>query len=222
MREQGDSFDEIAVACGYADRSGARKAVERGLSRWMRETDEDFRARELERTEMMIDVLWPLIDRADPDLKAMDQLQKLMNYRARIMGLYAKRPTVPDTYPGAPNRAAENLAQDIERYNELASKIYGFGYTSGLAAAAGYEDDDEDDDAMAGRASESTDAAADTDDEDKLVPQGKWIADKWVPGNWVDGKFVPADQNDPDTDPNRAKPTGDAEVRASVAEAFKM
>jgi len=107
LRHQGHSFDEIADELGYADRSGARKAVERGLSRWVRETDEELRARELERSEMIIDRLWPLIDQDPPDLKVIDRYLQLANYRAKIAGLLNKRPVVPETYPGAPNRAAE-------------------------------------------------------------------------------------------------------------------
>src|SRR3974377_2435070 len=69
LREQGLSFDEIARQLGFHDRSGARKAVERGLSRWLRETDEGLRARELARIEMLVDRLWPLIDREGPGWK---------------------------------------------------------------------------------------------------------------------------------------------------------
>lgn len=91
LRTAGHSYDEIAARVGYTDRSGARKAVERGLSRWMRDGDEDLRGLELERTEVLIGRLWPLVDRPKPDLEALTAYLRLANYRAKIAGLYAPR-----------------------------------------------------------------------------------------------------------------------------------
>jgi hypothetical protein len=224
LRNQDWTLDQIAAELGYADRSGARKAVERGLSRWMRVTDEEFRARELERTELIIERLWPLIDRDDPDLKAMDQLRHFMNLRAKIMGLFAKRPTVPDTYPGAPNRAAEDKAQMIERYSELAKKlmegVVASGYGSGVEP---YDDDDEqDDDAIAGPESTSSDTAAESDGEDDVLEPMGWVDGKPVwDGDWIDGKLVPSDRNDPGADPEPPKQKrGDPST--VVTEAFRI
>jgi hypothetical protein len=202
LREQGFSFDEIAAELGFSDRSGARKAVERGLSRWMRETDEEFRARELERTEMIIDRLWPLIDRDDPDLKAIDRLQKLMDFRAKITGLYAKRPTVPDTYPGAPSRGAVDKGAQIKRYSELIAKITAgvraSGYGSGVAPVGDeYDDDDE----VAAPTSDCGGSDGGVDDNDDELEPAVCADDKPVwDGNWIAGKFVPSDQNDPCAD----------------------
>src|SRR5476649_565943 len=67
LRRAGASYEEIAKRVGFADRSGAKKAIERGLARWMRGADEELRAMELERTEAIIGRLWPSIDRDDPD-----------------------------------------------------------------------------------------------------------------------------------------------------------
>ena len=91
LRRGGASYDDIATRLGFADRSGAKKAVERGLSRWMRDSDEELRAMELERSEVIIARLWPLIDSDPPDLKAIDTLMKVVDYRAKIAGLYAPR-----------------------------------------------------------------------------------------------------------------------------------
>ena len=91
LRRAGASYDEIAARVGYTDRSGAKKAVERGLSRWMRETDEELRALELERTEVIIARLWPAIDTHAPDLKAVEVFLRVAEYRAKIAGLYAPR-----------------------------------------------------------------------------------------------------------------------------------
>ena len=89
LRRAGCSYDEIAVQVGYVDRSGAKKAVERGLSRWMREADAELRALELERTEALVARLWPQIDRRYPNLKALTAYLRLVDYRAKIAGLYA-------------------------------------------------------------------------------------------------------------------------------------
>lgn len=91
LRRAGSSYEEIAKRVGFADRSGAKKAVERGLSRWMRGADEELRAMELERTEAIIRRLWPSIDRDDPDRDDIALYLKVADYRARIAGLYAPR-----------------------------------------------------------------------------------------------------------------------------------
>jgi hypothetical protein len=57
----------------------------------MREADDELRALELERVDALVGRLWPLIDRDDPDLKALDRYMKVVEYRAKIAGLYAPR-----------------------------------------------------------------------------------------------------------------------------------
>jgi len=91
LRRAALSFDEIAERLGYRDRSGAKKAVERGLSRWMREADEELRVLMLERLEVVVRRLWPLIDREDPDPRAINDLLKVTDLEARISGAYAPR-----------------------------------------------------------------------------------------------------------------------------------
>jgi len=89
LRRAGHSFESIAAELGFANRGAAYKAVQRGLSRWMREADEDLRTMELARTDLMISRLQPLVDRDPPDLAAVQTLLRVMDYRARICGLYA-------------------------------------------------------------------------------------------------------------------------------------
>jgi hypothetical protein len=181
LRQQGLSFDEIAGELGYRDRSGARKAVERGLSRWMRETDEELRARELERTELIIDRLWPLINCEAPDLKALDRLLKTMDHRAKITGLYGKRAAPPDTYAGAPDRAAETKAQLVVRYKELIEKMYVAVVESGYGSGVAPPGDDDDDD----------DARGDVPSSDVTVADDKLLEQDLPDGmRWVDGKPV--------------------------------
>ncbi|MEQ8716695.1 MAG: hypothetical protein RIE08_03725 [Acidimicrobiales bacterium] len=90
MRRAGLTYDEIADQLGYANKGGAHKAVTRGLSRWMSTgASEELRALELERTETMLRRLWPRIDRESLDLAAVNSAMRVMDYRARITGLYA-------------------------------------------------------------------------------------------------------------------------------------
>ena len=91
LRTAALSYEEIAERLGYSDRSGAKKAVERGLSRWMREADEELRAVMLERLEVVVRRLWPLVDREDPDTKAINDFLKVTELEARISGAYAPR-----------------------------------------------------------------------------------------------------------------------------------
>ena len=91
LRRAGLSYDEIAQRLGYRDRSGAKKAVERGLSRWMREADEELRALMLERLECVVAGLWPQIDCGIPNLKALDAFLRVTDLEARLSGAYAPR-----------------------------------------------------------------------------------------------------------------------------------
>lgn len=91
LRGQGLSFDEIAAQVGYADRSGARKAVERAMTRDVGEV-EDLREVLLAEAAMARERLRPLVDRADPDLKAVDRFAKFIDLEARLGGVYK-----PDT-----------------------------------------------------------------------------------------------------------------------------
>jgi hypothetical protein len=94
LRQSGATFDQIATEMGLANRGAAHKMVQRGLTRWMHESDEELRAVELARSETIIGRLWPKIDRDDPDPKAIDAYLRLADYRAKLAGLYAAKKTV--------------------------------------------------------------------------------------------------------------------------------
>ena len=94
LRQAGATFDQIATEMGLANRGVAHKIVQRGLTRWMHESDEELRAVELACTEAVIARLWPLIDQRDPDLKAIDVYLRVADYRAKLAGLYAAKKTV--------------------------------------------------------------------------------------------------------------------------------
>ena len=121
LRRAGHTFEEIAAQLGLANRGVAHRHVTRGLARWMQAVGSDeLRAEELDRTDAIIARLWPLIDRPDPDLGAVDRLVRLLDYRAKITGLYApvKRQVDVDVRAGAADRKVvaaevlETLARD--------------------------------------------------------------------------------------------------------------
>lgn len=110
LRAEGKTYDEIAEALKFSDRSLARRAVERALAVAVREPADELRHLELIR----LDALWmqaakvmttehltvnqgrviegpdglPLKDDA-PVLSAIDRLLKIMERRAKLVGLDA-------------------------------------------------------------------------------------------------------------------------------------
>ncbi len=89
LRTAGYTFEEIAQQVGYKDRSAAKKAVERGLGRWMRETDQELRAVMLERCETVVRRIWPQIDCDYPDPDAIAAFHKITDLEAKLSGAYA-------------------------------------------------------------------------------------------------------------------------------------
>lgn len=107
LRASGKTYDQIADALGFSDRSLARRAVERALAATVREPADELRQLELIR----LDALWveavkvmttehitvnngrvivvdgvPLKDDG-PTLSAIDRLLKIMERRAKLIGL---------------------------------------------------------------------------------------------------------------------------------------
>lgn len=107
LRSEGKTYDQIAEALEFSDRSLARRAVERALAATVREPADELRQLELIR----LDALWveavkvmttehitvnngrvievdgvPLKDDA-PTLQAIDRLLKIMERRAKLVGL---------------------------------------------------------------------------------------------------------------------------------------
>jgi hypothetical protein len=107
LRAEGKTYDQIAETLDFSDRSLARRAVERALAATVREPADELRQLELIR----LDALWveavkvmttehitvnngrvievdgvPLKDDA-PTLSAIDRLLKIMERRAKLVGL---------------------------------------------------------------------------------------------------------------------------------------
>lgn len=81
----GMSLDQIAQQIGYADRSGAWKAIQQALNRQEASAVKEMRDLENARLDRLQTVLWPTAMQGD--LKAIDRLLRLFERRARLNGL---------------------------------------------------------------------------------------------------------------------------------------
>ncbi len=190
LHQQGWTFEAIAAELGYGDRSGARKAAERGKFRWMRETDAGRRAGELERTEVLMALLWSSINCVPPDSKAMDQVIKLMTLRARLMGLFGKPVEPPDPYAGAPHGAAMTSVDAVVEYQELMDKLGLAVVVQSHLGSGVAQPDDEGDDATPGATSDLTDADDGRKEYPDVPDDMRWVDGRLEWGEWIDGKFV--------------------------------
>lgn len=110
LRTVGLSFPEIAEALGYSDKSGAKRAYDAFVERYVTETVEQMRLLQSERLDML---LRPAIRRvADGDLTWIDVVLKIERRRAELFGLDAPKRTEisgPDGDPIEVDFASELL-----------------------------------------------------------------------------------------------------------------
>lgn len=101
LRRAGGTWDEIAQLVGYTDASAARKAYLRVTDRNLRETAEDVRDLELSRLDRLMAPYWGPATR-EGDKKAAELILKIMDRRARLMGLDAPQKSQVEvvTYDG--------------------------------------------------------------------------------------------------------------------------
>ena len=198
LRTRGRNYDEIARECGYADRSGARKAVERGLQRHMRETVEEQRAILLHRTELAISRFMPLIDCENPDLRAVDRLAKVTDQQAKLLGLYSQPPQQPELPAGvAPTTALPSSVIALESVDEMTRTMiknwawsqYGIDFEFDLDAASRDGDDPDERDQTGTTPSHPNRDAAVLDDDQTQDDE----TDDDTLGEWRDGRFYPRD-----------------------------
>ena len=81
----GRTYDEIAVALGYANRSGAWKAVQGALKAVESDVVEEYRALSLQRQDALLERLWPAA--MDGDLKAVASVRRIVDSQCRLLGL---------------------------------------------------------------------------------------------------------------------------------------
>lgn len=87
LRMEGKTFEAIAQELGYAGKQGAYDAVKRSLDAITREPAEELIKLDLER----LDVLWQIqyLNAQGGDVQAMAACMKLMERRAKLLGLDA-------------------------------------------------------------------------------------------------------------------------------------
>jgi len=85
LRKQGYTLEEIAHISGYADRSGAYRAVMRALKRLPPEPLEGSRTLELMRLDALWRAVWPQAEQGD--LKAIQTALKIIERRSKLQGL---------------------------------------------------------------------------------------------------------------------------------------
>jgi len=87
FRKAGLSYEEIAHRTGYKTPQAAWKAVQSALNRSLKEAGEEVRTIELQRLDAM---MLPLYARAKKgELGAVDRLLKILERRAKLLGLDA-------------------------------------------------------------------------------------------------------------------------------------
>lgn len=87
LRKAGAQFSVIAARLGYANESGAYKAVQRGLKATLQEPADELRTLETQRLDRMLMAVWQ--DAISGDVKAVDRVLRIIEQRARLLGLNA-------------------------------------------------------------------------------------------------------------------------------------
>lgn len=91
LRKRGMSYSDIAAAIGYKSPSGAHQAVAHALKKTLREEADGLREMEAERLDALLDAVWDKAMRGNKD--AVDRVLRIMERRARLLGLDAQGPT---------------------------------------------------------------------------------------------------------------------------------
>ena len=85
LRKAGLDFDTIARKVGYKHRASAYRAVMAALKKMLQEPADEVRKMEVARLDAMIFAIWSDVKRGN--LNAMDRAIKIMDRRARLLGL---------------------------------------------------------------------------------------------------------------------------------------
>ena len=112
LRKAGATYDQIARQIGYANEGGAYKAVQAALKAVYREPADEVRKLELERLDRLTLALWTRAKEGEAE--AIDRVLKLMDRRAKLLGLDA--PTRHET--GRSEKIRDFLADDDDATGE--------------------------------------------------------------------------------------------------------
>ena len=100
LRKAGVPFQAIADQLGYRSSSGAFNAVKAALKATLREPADELRELEVARLDAMLLPLWRRVQSGDE--KAVDRVLRIMERRARLLGLDAPRRQELSGPDGAP------------------------------------------------------------------------------------------------------------------------
>lgn len=116
LRKGGATFEQIAQALGYADRSNAHKAVRRAMRETIQEPADEVRRVEVERLDVLLKALWPkaLSTGDKQQARAVEQCLSIMARRSALLGLDApSRRVVEIVTEDALDEAIANLRSEI-------------------------------------------------------------------------------------------------------------
>jgi hypothetical protein len=98
LRAAGVSLEEIMVQVGFSTIETLQRAISNALKKHISTAVEEYRAMENVRLDEILRVLWPRVLKGE--LTAMDRAFKVMERRARLMGLdQAPQVSQPDIMP---------------------------------------------------------------------------------------------------------------------------
>lgn len=115
LRKAGVRYSDIAEKLGYKSASGAFAAVRSALIKTLREPADELRTLELERLDALWLTYYPMAKRGDR--QAMDRCIKIMERRAKLLGLDAPQRTETTGAGGGPIQ--------IEQYQRALDMVYG-------------------------------------------------------------------------------------------------
>lgn len=111
LRKAGVGFGDIAERLGYADASGAYRAVKTALKKTLQEPADEVRRIELERLDRMLLGLWPKATKGDT--WAVDRVLRIMERRAGLLGLDAPKRVENTGKDGGPIRLETEPRHDF-------------------------------------------------------------------------------------------------------------
>jgi hypothetical protein len=121
LRKAGAQYADIATTLGYADASGAYRAVSRALAKLTAEPAAELRELELLRLDRMLQAIWEQVIRGSHG--AVDRALRISESRRKLLGLDAPQKIAPtDPY------GEEEYGTAAERYRlRQIAAIFGGG-----------------------------------------------------------------------------------------------
>ena len=135
LRKSGATYEQIALALGYASRGAAYNAVMAGLMMAISEPAESVREMEAMRLDALLLGLWQKA--RSGDLQVIDRVLKIMDRRARLLGLDAPAKIETDN-TGTVKHEHDHKVIEIEQpSDERAAEILRILVASGGLTAEG-------------------------------------------------------------------------------------